>query len=134
MQCECPYWSYQGYDRAPIKSSWHPFTISHPNSSYGCSYDEYLSGLAYQYNEQSHNFTWWGRCTRFRGYFVERRDCAESVLVLTDGRDGLFSLFHPMKAVHQVDDYPVQTSTYSLAAGSNKREKRFQECLITPGS
>ena len=144
MQCECPLWSYQdnllqlttATANAHPRSTWMPFIISHPNTSFSCSYNEFLSGLAYQYNEQSQNFTWWGRCTRFRGYFVGGESCQDSAWRLPDGADNLLILNYPVKTLHGVDDYPVQQSSNSLAvlsnSGSNRREKKFRECIVTP--
>lgn len=142
MQCECPSWSYQG-NPLPLlvttntrpRSTWTPFSIFFPNSSFSCNYNEFLSGLAYEYNEQSRNFTWWGRCTRFQGYFIGEESCHDSARRLLDGVDKLLTLYHPMKALHGVDDYPVQQSTNSpvvYVSGTNRHEKKFRECSVTP--
>lgn len=146
MQCECPVWSYQGQPPAVAatanarpRSTWREFTTFYPNTSFSCNYNEFLSGLAYQYNQQSQNFTWWGRCTRFLGYFIRNESCHDSAWRLPDGADNLLTVTLPMTALHGVDDYPVQQSSnllplvvYNSSGGSNRREKKFQECTISP--
>ena len=144
MQCECPSWSYQGQPpaaattaKAHSRSTWKPFTIIYPNTSFTCNYNEFLSGLAYQYNQHGRNFTWWGRCTRFLGFFIRGESCHNSVWQLPDGADSLLTVTLPMTALHGVKDYPVKQSSNLLPSGvysggsSNRREKKFQECTIS---
>lgn len=150
MQCDCPHWSHQGNPSMPVttaanarpRSTWRPFsTTIYSNTSFRCNYNEFLSGLAYQYDQESQRVDWWGRCTRFRGYFIRGESCHDSVWLLPDGADKFLVVTLPMTALHGVDDYPiVQQSSMSLlpsdvySSGSgNRREKRFQECTVSPG-
>lgn len=145
MQCECPVWSHQGQSSAMAitanalpRSSWRAFTTFYLNTSFSCNYNEFLSGLAYQYNQHGQNFTWWGRCTRFHGYFIRVENCHDSAWRLPDGEDNLLTVTLLMTALHGVKDYPVQQSSNLLPSGvysgggSNRREKKFQECAISP--
>ena len=142
MQCECPLWSYQGNPPSATtanvhsRSTWRAFTTFCPNTSFNCNYNEFLSGLAYQYDQQSQNFTWWGRCTRFRGYYIRGESCHDSAWRLPDGADNLLLVTTPMTALHGVVDYPVQQSSNLLPSAasysSNRREKKFKECTVSP--
>jgi hypothetical protein len=138
MQCDCPPWSLQP-DRNPSlptgRSYWRPFT-THPNTSmaFSCNNSEFLSGLTYEYNQQSGNVSWWGRCTRFRGYFIRGESCRDSAWRLPDGGDNWITVTLPMTALHGVEDYPVPQSSNSQLPSSgsgNRREKKFQECTVS---
>lgn len=132
MQCHCPPWSYQGTPSLETRSTWKQFTTSsYPNTSFSCNNNEFVSGLAYQYSQQNQNVTWWGRCTRFHGYFIRDESCRDSERLMPDGADNLLSVTLPLiTALHRVDDYPIQHM--SSGGDSNRREKKFKECNIFP--
>lgn len=148
MQCECPHWSYQPKGNPPTtttanashpRSTWMQFTASNPNTSFSCNYNEFLSGLAYQYDNQSGNFTWWGRCTRFLGYYINigAQSCHDSAWRLPDGANNLLILTQPMTTLHGVEDYPLRQSSnlpaeYNSPGSNNRREKKFKECTVSP--
>ena len=148
MQCDCPHWSYQPESNlsptlvanAHSRNTWRPFvtTSHHPNTSFNCNNNEFLSGLAYQYDQHSGNISWWGRCTRFHGYFIRGggESCDDSVWRLPDGADNWITVTLPMTALHGVEDYPIPQSSNSQLPSSgssdNRREKKFQECTVSP--
>ena len=102
MQCDCPIWSIES---SVIEgSSWHQFnkSLGFHFMSFGCGYNQFVSGLAYQYYKNISDFSWWGRCTNYSPkYTTTAGSCWEAELHY--GRNGSIMLPDPMIAIHSVE-------------------------------
>lgn len=128
MQCNCPSWSVKSQE-----SSWRQFISEaviwiHIYYVFKCGSNEFLSGLAYQYNPSSGNYSWWGRCTEFHGHYVNSI-CWELPPFLTDGSNGSLTLPNPMMVFHRVIDFPARGSQ-----STNIRRRQFQVCHVQTGN
>ena len=141
MQCECPKWAVQGHYHRSDRSIWTRFTTSHYNSSFRCTHYQFLSGLAYRYDNQSGTFTWWGRCTKFHGYYMDLHSCTNSQwsLSLPDGGNNTVTVINQMSGFSGVDDQLIEHQQGSALPSpasnlnSNGRVKKFKECAVLRG-